>query len=920
MRKEKGLLSKLLLTGALLVGLWTSTMSVQAEEAVTECIDGLKPVIRVERPEGYDATEQTLEKVYVSEEDIAYWTQFSSDYYYNTLTDAEKVWWDRMEANCIAAAVGTDYIYYDIWAEIDEPADEERMWELALYFIYTNKQYYFLANSISYGSSYAGICVYDEFKNGEARKAATEAFTSKIDEWVEEVNTYTLPEQKEKAAHDIVANNTIYKSNDYDQSAYSMVCLGETVCAGYSAAFQTILNAAGVETIPVVSYWHAWNAVKLYGHWYQVDVQADDPRGTSGTVYYSFYNRSRKTLQDWDDENCVPSHYEMDEFQDVLVDAKYDMMTGYYYSKPYFTQNGNTYVVINDNISLGDRLVRLISSSGATPAEITNNGKTYKLAETGAKPVISDVKVIDVSSYGYTVSCKVEDESGISRVSFPTWSDKNGQDDLANDWYNATAVYQTDTNGIYYYRVNTSDHKEDGGNYYTHIYAYDAAGNYTCYEDVKVYIDKQVPVISKVSVKDITGDGYTVVCSGTDDIGVVKACFPTWTDANGQDDLAEDWTNTTAVTTTNADGAYEFRVNSADHNNESGKYYTHVYLFDAAGNYVYDDSTIVDIIPLKSVSISAQTAELLVGDTKQLKITYKPTNTSENMTVKWSSSDKSVATVSSKGVVTAKGRGEATITAKVAGKKLKCVVTVKTAEELQIEAFVERMYTVALDRASDPEGIKFWTNQLITHQADGAGLSEGFILSEEFVKKNYSDADYLKVLYKTFFNREADAGGIAHWTSQLNAGKSRRSVLAGFVNSAEFDELCTAYGIDRGTMTDDATSTGVGQFVERLYTVCLERASEPAGLAEWTRRITEGESTPEDVAKFFFLSEEYVEKNTSNDKYIETLYLTFMDRASEASGKAYWVDQLNQGVSRATALEGFAQSPEFQEIMARYGL
>lgn len=29
---------------------------------------------------------------------------------------------------------------------------------------------------------------------------------------------------------------------------------------------------------------------------------------------------------------------------------------------------------------------------------------------------------------------------------------------------------------------------------------------------------------------------------------------------------------------------------------------------------------------------------------------------------------------------------------------------------------------------------------------------------------------------------------------------------------------------------------------------------------------------------------------------------------------------LNQGASRATALEGFAQSPEFQEIMARYGL
>ena len=241
-----------------------------------------------------------------------------------------------------------------------------------------------------------------------------------------------------------------------------------------------------------------------------------------------------------------------------------------------------------------------------------------------------------------------------------------------------------------------------------------------------------------------------------------------------------------------------------------------------------------------------------------------------------------------------------------------------------VAAFVERMYTVAMGRASDPSGIKYWTDQLLTHQIDGAGISEGFILSEEFAEKNYSDADYLKILYKTFFNREADEGGIAHWTSQLEAGKSRRSVLAGFVNSNEFDELCTSYGIDRGTMSEDEPDEqpeqgGVEQFVERLYTIALERASEPSGLAEWTRRINAGESTPEEVAKFFFLSEEYVEKNTSNDKYIETLYLTFMDRTAEAGGKAYWVEQLNQGVSRETALEGFAQSPEFQEIMERYG-
>ncbi len=245
--------------------------------------------------------------------------------------------------------------------------------------------------------------------------------------------------------------------------------------------------------------------------------------------------------------------------------------------------------------------------------------------------------------------------------------------------------------------------------------------------------------------------------------------------------------------------------------------------------------------------------------------------------------------------------------------------------EEQVKAFVERMYTVALGRNADPEGVTFWTNQLLTHEADGASLSEDFILSKEFVEKNYSDTDYLKVLYETFFTREADESGIAYWLSEMNSGKSRRTILAGFVNSNEFDELCTQYGIERGTMVVEPTpqptpESGVQGFVERLYTICLERASEPAGLADWTKRIENGENSPQDVAKFFFLSGEYMEKGTSNDKYIETLYLVFMDRASEAGGKAYWVSELEKGTGREAALEGFAQSKEFQEIMERYGL
>ena len=90
-------------------------------------------------------------------------------------------------------------------------------------------------------------------------------------------------------------------------------------------------------------------------------------------------------------------------------------------------------------------------------------------------------------------------------------------------------------------------------------------------------------------------------------------------------------------------------------------------LFDADLPYAFG----VDADKVQA-TISDTSATLSVGFTKKLKID----NTSESVT--WSSSKASVATVSNKGVVTAKKAGTATITAKTkSGQKLTCKITVK---------------------------------------------------------------------------------------------------------------------------------------------------------------------------------------------------------------------------------------------------
>ena len=99
--------------------------------------------------------------------------------------------------------------------------------------------------------------------------------------------------------------------------------------------------------------------------------------------------------------------------------------------------------------------------------------------------------------------------------------------------------------------------------------------------------DQVNPVITDVSVYDLTETGYKVRCIASDNVGVVKVQFPTWTDANGQDDIqAEWWDNPTASGGKDSDGYYVYEVKISDHNNELGIYHTHIYAYDNAGNSV----------------------------------------------------------------------------------------------------------------------------------------------------------------------------------------------------------------------------------------------------------------------------------------------------------------------------------------------
>ena len=125
------------------------------------------------------------------------------------------------------------------------------------------------------------------------------------------------------------------------------------------------------------------------------------------------------------------------------------------------------------------------------------------------------------------------------------------------------------------------------------------AGNDKCIASGTVNIpagDKEAPVISNVKVSNITTEGYDVSCTVTDNVGVNRVMFPTWTTANGQDDLIKDWSTNAKARGTRNGNTWTFHVNIADHNNERGAYLTHIYAYDDAGNHSVVGSEIGQII------------------------------------------------------------------------------------------------------------------------------------------------------------------------------------------------------------------------------------------------------------------------------------------------------------------------------------
>ncbi len=98
--------------------------------------------------------------------------------------------------------------------------------------------------------------------------------------------------------------------------------------------------------------------------------------------------------------------------------------------------------------------------------------------------------------------------------------------------------------------------------------------------------------------------------------------------------------------------------------------------FDVDCDVVNNASPMKVVVPAEGISLDTAAASIAKGATQQLTATLQPADSTS--AVSWSSSNESVATVDQNGLVTAVGKGSATITAAAEGHSASCTVDVKT--------------------------------------------------------------------------------------------------------------------------------------------------------------------------------------------------------------------------------------------------
>ena len=207
-------------------------------------------------------------------------------YYRNNLSENEKKIYDQIYANAVEL---------DPYFELTTKVHYNRIDDIIISVRYDNPDLFWLDTAYSYtydNSGYVTSVMISFNYAAQNIDAFKQQFYNCADSILEYVMKFDRDIDKVKYCHDLLTNINGYAWADLNQSAYSALCNGWTVCAGYSFAFLYLMQRLGIPSAVIYGYAgeaHLWNLVYVDGDYYEMDVTWDDPIGNAPYIYYYNY-------------------------------------------------------------------------------------------------------------------------------------------------------------------------------------------------------------------------------------------------------------------------------------------------------------------------------------------------------------------------------------------------------------------------------------------------------------------------------------------------------------------------------------------------------------------------------------------------------------------------------------------------------
>lgn len=196
------------------------------------------------------------------------------------------------------------YVYRQIYANASElyaafsPVEPVTAGELKNIFsavVNDHPQLFWLETAYTGKYVRSGQCVEMDLKfnrTAENLEGARDDFDENAAQILAGAQDFAEDYEKEKFVHDALLAGVSYNMGaEMNQSAYSALVNGQTVCAGYARAFQYLLQQLGIPCYYCTGYAgesHAWNIVALDDGYYNVDTTWDD----TGNGTYDYFNKT----------------------------------------------------------------------------------------------------------------------------------------------------------------------------------------------------------------------------------------------------------------------------------------------------------------------------------------------------------------------------------------------------------------------------------------------------------------------------------------------------------------------------------------------------------------------------------------------------------------------------------------------------